>query len=224
MSVKRAKGTRVSRACVSRECVKGTHNLTHISEDTKRLALSYAHWFNAKYQRSGHLFEGRFKSEAISSDEHLLAAVRYIMNNPVKVGLPISNWTSYNDYLHKVDDASMITEVAFVLEMFSPRLEEAQKLIKEFVTTTTTEEPSFIDEHLSNRLSDNRAIELIKEKAQVKSCDMISGMKQAERDSILSLLKQEGITIRQLARLTGINQGMIQRAKQANCVSSYAFP
>ena len=135
------------------------------------------------------------------------------MNNPVKAGLPISSWTSYDDYLHKVEDATRITEVAFVLEMFSPELEEAQKLFKEFVTTTTAEEPSFIEEHLSNRITDSRAIELIKEKAQVKSCDVISSIKKAERDSILSLLKQEGITIRQLARLTGINRGVIQRAK-----------
>ena len=37
----------------------------------KRLAISYAHFFNAKYDRSGYLFQGRFKSEAVESESYL---------------------------------------------------------------------------------------------------------------------------------------------------------
>jgi putative transposase len=52
----------------------------------KRINISYAYYFNKKYDRIGHLFQDRFKSEGIESDVYLLSAVRYIHNNPVKAG------------------------------------------------------------------------------------------------------------------------------------------
>jgi putative transposase len=40
-----------------------------ISRIMKRLQVSYVHYFNQKYGRSGHLFQDRFKSEAIEDDQ-----------------------------------------------------------------------------------------------------------------------------------------------------------
>ena len=55
-----------------------------ISRFMKRVEVTYAYYFNKKYGRIGHLFQDRYKSENIDSNEHLLAAVRYIHKNPVK--------------------------------------------------------------------------------------------------------------------------------------------
>jgi REP element-mobilizing transposase RayT len=83
-------------------CLMGNHVHLLIKEEEldlsgviKRLANSYASYFNNKYERSGYVFEGRFKSEAISSEEQLLATLRYILKNPLKVGLSLDSWTSY---------------------------------------------------------------------------------------------------------------------------------
>ena len=38
----------------------------------KRLASKYAVWFNTKYQRAGHLFQDRFKSEAVEDPPYFL--------------------------------------------------------------------------------------------------------------------------------------------------------
>jgi putative transposase len=40
-----------------------------ISGIMKRLQVSYVHYFNQKYGRSGHLFQERFKSEAVEDDQ-----------------------------------------------------------------------------------------------------------------------------------------------------------
>ena len=53
----------------------------------RRLAVRYAAWFNLKYGRMGHLFQDRFKSEAVESDSYLVTVLRYVYNNPVKAGL-----------------------------------------------------------------------------------------------------------------------------------------
>ena len=43
--------------------------------------------FNARHRRSGHLFQGRFGSVTMRSDEQLLHAARYVVRNPVEAGL-----------------------------------------------------------------------------------------------------------------------------------------
>lgn len=46
------------------------------------LTNSYTKYFNLKYQRLGHLFQGRFKAKIIESEESLLQVARYIHLNP----------------------------------------------------------------------------------------------------------------------------------------------
>ncbi len=53
----------------------------------KRLGVRYAGWFNRKYGRVGHLFQDRFRSRPVESDEYLFALVRYVWDNPVRAGL-----------------------------------------------------------------------------------------------------------------------------------------
>ena len=47
----------------------------------------YAQWFNRKYGRVGHVFQGRFGSKIIEDGSYLLTALRYIALNPVEGGL-----------------------------------------------------------------------------------------------------------------------------------------
>lgn len=184
-----------------------------LSQDIKSLATSYAHWFNEKYDRSGYLFQSRFKSEPITSDGYLLQALHYILNNPVKIGQPITHWTSYNDYISDDKQGAALTDTSYILEMFSTNHHKAVELFIDFVSQEHDNDTSFIDEPEKQRPKDSEAIELIKGIAQVQSCIDLSSMDKNRRDHTLALLKKEGLTIRQLARLTGINRGLVQRAK-----------
>ncbi|MFT4216374.1 MAG: transposase [Micropruina sp.] len=53
----------------------------------KRLGVRYAGWFNRKYGRVGHLFQDRFRSRPVDTDEYLLTLLRYVWANPVEAGL-----------------------------------------------------------------------------------------------------------------------------------------
>lgn len=69
----------------------------------KRINMTYAIYFNQKYNFVGHLFQGRYRSELIEADPHNLEISRYIHLNPVKaemVELPQEySWSSYQSYL-----------------------------------------------------------------------------------------------------------------------------
>ncbi|HHY25099.1 MAG TPA: transposase, partial [Clostridiaceae bacterium] len=53
----------------------------------RRIGAKYVYWYNHKYKRRGYLFQDRYKSEAVESDEYLLTVLRYIHQNPVKAGI-----------------------------------------------------------------------------------------------------------------------------------------
>lgn len=59
----------------------------------------YVRYFNDRYQRSGALFEGRFKATAIDSERYLFACMAYIELNPVRAGMVVGpadyRWSSY---------------------------------------------------------------------------------------------------------------------------------
>jgi REP-associated tyrosine transposase len=58
-----------------------------ISYVMRRLLTSYAIYFNRRHNRSGHLFENRYKSILCDEEAYLLELVRYIHLNPVRAGL-----------------------------------------------------------------------------------------------------------------------------------------
>lgn len=58
-----------------------------LSKIMKTISQHYAQWFNAKYKRTGHLWENRFKNYLITSDVYLLECCRYIELNPVRAKL-----------------------------------------------------------------------------------------------------------------------------------------
>jgi REP element-mobilizing transposase RayT len=51
----------------------------------QKLSTSYSMYFNQRYERTGGLFEGRFKSQWVDSDEYLKYLFSYIHLNPVKL-------------------------------------------------------------------------------------------------------------------------------------------
>jgi putative transposase len=62
----------------------------------------YVRYFNDTQQRSGTLWEGRYKSTLIQTERYLLACMAYIDLNPVRAGLAAQPrdypWSSYGHY------------------------------------------------------------------------------------------------------------------------------
>ena len=96
----------------------------------KRIGSKYAVWFNTKYQRVGHLFQDRFKSEVVEDPPYFLTVLRYIHFNPVKAGLVKTPgayaYSSYGCYFGEgdsVNDGLIDTEKADILRICDESLE-----------------------------------------------------------------------------------------------------
>lgn len=74
----------------------------NIKRIMQNINTSYTVYINRKYQRSGHLFQGRYKSIIVDKENYLLELSRYIHLNPVRakiVYLPGQYiWSSYRAY------------------------------------------------------------------------------------------------------------------------------
>lgn len=57
----------------------------NISNFMQKLSTSYSMYFNKKYKRTGSLFEGKFKSQHLSTDRYLKYIFSYIHLNPIKL-------------------------------------------------------------------------------------------------------------------------------------------
>jgi len=170
----------------------------------KKIAGSYAYYFNWKYERVGHVFQDRFKSEPVDSDEYLLTVVRYIHQNPFKAGITKGDkypWSSYNAYVHKTNFVD--TEQVLLLL-------NGKEGFVEFMDTE--DESSCLEIVEAFRLTDEKATKIIRKIAKVKNVQAIQNFDSAKRNEVLHILKEQGISIRQLSRLTGINRGVVLRA------------
>lgn len=72
-----------------------------ISDMMQALGRRYVYYVNKTYQRTGTLWEGRYKSSLVDSDHYLLTCMRYIELNPVRANMVKHpgeyKWSSYSE-------------------------------------------------------------------------------------------------------------------------------
>ena len=110
-----------------------------ITRFMRKFGTGYASYFNKKYSRKGHLFQGRFQAVHVKTNEQFQNLFVYIHTNPISLVEPkwkekgITNqrevikflenyrWSSYSDYIGKKNFSS-VTERNFVLDVMGGKL------------------------------------------------------------------------------------------------------
>lgn len=171
----------------------------------KKLGISYASYYNKKYDRTGHLFQDRYKSQVIVDEIGLLNVYRYILNNPAKAFIAKASdykWSSYKEY----GQVAGLTNASMLKELIGSEMS-----LDDFLEISTDYEGM---EEMTIRHDDDWALDVIRKTLSVESGTVLQQLPKVERDEMLAILKEKGISIRQLERLTGINRSVIQRARK----------
>lgn len=191
-----------------------------IQRSLKRIGVSYAYFFNKKYDRVGHVFQDRFRSENVEDDRYLLAAARYIHNNPVKDGL-VKNivdypWSSYHEYLNPVKNPKRV-DTEMLLRIFSENQADAISLFKLYTNQAVGEEFIDIDNKLEGEkdplyISTPSLEQLVKSLGYEYITDL-KRLNRTKRNHALKELKENSaMSIRELSRALGISKDIIFRA------------
>ena len=188
-----------------------------ISSIIKRVGVAYAYYFNRKYGHNGHLFQDRFRSEPVNDIAYFMTLMRYIHQNPIKAGLVDDlqdyRWSSWHEYastslypvtsvcavssiLKRTTRQELIDLISTPMELFDDPLDREEKII----------EPRCV--------SDCEARELIRHLCCHSNICEIQTLQRKERNEILESIIRCGVGVRQLARLTGVSYGIIQRINE----------
>lgn len=195
-------------------CLMSNH--IHLLIDTKNCSLesifrhlntSYSNWFNLKYQRTGYLQEGRFFSEPVDNVRYLLTAIRYIHQNPFHAGLEKNigdsyPWSSIHSYKKQKSD---LVNVKKIMELYSG--------IDEFLLfqSLVSKERLFDIDKTRHRIPDDVAKEIIFRECKCLTTTDFQKLTIKGRDIAIKKLLENGLSIRQINRLTGISKGVIER-------------
>jgi len=172
-----------------------------LNDFMKKLGTSYSYRFNRKYDRMGHLFQDRYKSEPVDSELYFLTLLRYIHQNPQKAGLASFSWTSYQCYAEQRKPV----DFDFALSLFSSHDELLHYLKME-------SKEKCMEAEETSRITDEKATAIINSIAKVKHSQQLQSIEAEKRNQIIRKLKTVGLSIRQIERLTGINRGIVCRA------------
>ena len=191
-------------------CLMGSHAHLLIREASvpidqafKRIGASYARYYNAKYNQTGRLFQDRFQSEALNDNPHFLDAMRFICQNPVKAGL------SKTMFSYPWLGCSGVTESGGLL--YSPDVMKEEKR-RELVTFLRAPcEFEHLEVKGPGRVPDDKAAEQLARIANLPPAE-IASLEKAKRNAILSMAHDAGLSIRQLARLTGLGKTVVEHA------------
>ena len=108
----------------------------NLSLGMRQLNGVYTQLFNKRHQRTGHLFQGRYKAILIQKDSHLLEVCRYAVLNPVRarmVDRPEAwKWSSYRANAGRESPALCLT-TDWILGQFSRTRTKAEKEYRKFV-------------------------------------------------------------------------------------------
>lgn len=194
-------------------------NNNEISLIMKGIATSYAMYFNIKYRRVGHVFQDRFKSEAVEDEQYLMAVIRYVHYNPIKafmVERPEDyRWSSYQWYLVPEVEEAEFMDAQYVLGTISENLALAIIEFKRFFMEKNDD--AFLDEDESSihTLEEGEAFldKYIEKNWSGTNRDKIITDKNVRNEVIRNLRTHTKLPIVSIARLLGVNRGIVERVK-----------
>lgn len=179
----------------------------NLSQYMKHINAYYAMYFNKKHKRSGHLWQGRFKSWYITDESYLYALVAYIEYNPVKANM-VENlgeykYSSYLAFSGEEKPLDCLKE-SFVFKMYddiSERIQFIKYAHDERVLEEIKKASSLVVCSLNKRVLDVQELE----EHLLKAKDL------KERNKIIYEANKAGFSQHQLAKIVGISQTQIGR-------------
>ena len=171
----------------------------------RRIGASFIYWYNMKYERIGHLFQDRYKSEPVEDSAYLLTVVRYIHQNPVKAGIckkPADyRYSSYSEYLN---GGALLTR-----DMLLKQISIDQFV--EYHGELNADNCLEVKETERKRSTDEQLDELIKKRFGIQTTTDVQRMESQKQAEVIKMMVKSGGSIRQISRLTGVSIAIIRK-------------
>ncbi len=187
----------------------------NLSKFMRQLNMNYAIYFNKKYNRTGHLWQGRFKSWYVTNEAYLYTLMRYIEQNPLKANMvqdikeyPYSSYHYFLDY----ETIPECLQNAWIAQKHQNDYEAIRTMLNGNVDTSELQA-------LKNASSLVEAPNVDKKQDIEKLIKMLTDHKDLkERNDKIVKAYGQGYSQHMIAKVLGISQpavhGVIKRSKK----------
>ena len=105
-----------------------------LQEIMHQINNKYSKYFNGKYKRVGHVFQGRYKAVLVQDERYMLKLLRYVHQNPVRAGLSklVEEYKWSSDIYYRNNINSFIN-TKIIFEMLDKDTVSAIQKYKEFM-------------------------------------------------------------------------------------------
>ncbi len=191
--------------------------IADLSEAIKKINIKYAMGYNRSGDRVGHVFQDRYRSEVILDDPHLLQAIRYVHNNPVKAGLVSYPeeylWSSYREYIDATAHIVRQETIDTVLDLFAGMDSfRAFHHIDDSVEFFDTPE----DLEQNRALAAQRLIESFCLTRGISEAKEVYRNAERLEELVTELLQKTGLSHRKIAGLLEISSSFVHRVGARN--------
>ncbi|AKL95828.1 transposase [Clostridium aceticum] len=168
-----------------------------LSQIMQRIQQVYTKWFNREYNRTGHVFQQRYKALPLlrSKNTYLLQLIKYIHNNPIKAHIDKGldyQWSSHPIYLGEKN--GYVVDTNFVLSIFSSN---KNKAISQYLQFMNQDQEEIIYEDMAE--TQKEAASYFPDKDREKFNKGID-------EVIKKICKLEDITLEELTKKTKIQR------------------
>lgn len=185
-----------------------------LSETIRRVATAYALFYNKKYERCGHLFQDRFKSEPVNDFSYFVTLLRYVHQNPVAGGLcrrlEDYAWSSWQEFLKTQRGQAPVCPVCDVAAVIRRiPIEELQELVNEPLRKTA----QILDfDRRRGSVTNDEIMAYLSDTYGLRHPMDLQLYNRERRNDILRACKEIGASIRQLSKLTGFSERIVRDA------------
>lgn len=188
------------------------HILIETSKDNlslfmRQLNANYAIYFNKKYKRVGHLWQGRYKSYYILNDDYLYRLFKYIEYNPIDA--KITN--NIGEYTFTLIGSIVNENIDTIVCCYNSKLKNELDDIKEYLSLPLNKQELKLlkDEQKKKIIKNNNNLTYEKSKTLNEYFNNIKTIKQRDDNIILAI--NDGYKQSEISRYLNLSDSMVSK-------------
>ncbi len=176
----------------------------------RSINANYAIYFNKLNRRTGHLWQGRFKSRYITNEIYLHELLRYIEYNPLRANIVNSlheyPYASYRQFVG-LQQVIPCLKNSLIFQWF-----ETTQEIAEFFDVGEGDDPEQMDKEIqkeNDNINETHIKTIVEKKPLKEYFDTIRNL--GERNKMIKKAYSEGWSQHKIAKAIKLSQGMVNR-------------
>ena len=191
-----------------------------VSAIMQSISQLYSRYYSSKYNSYGPLYRRRYYSEPINDDERMEVVMRYVHQEPLRLGLIVPQkeqkeqkealdewaWSSWHEYVGLESDLPNVCEKPDARQNLTGE-QWRELLSKPLPEGTKCLEPK---EYRAPKPTETQVLGMVRLMTTATTWDEFKAISRDEKLKTIKQLLQNGASIRQMEKLTGIGRGVIQ--------------